>query len=256
MLALHMLSDFSKFLEKFGLRDKEIKVYLACLLHKQGLFAHEIAEETKLNRSTIDVIIQRLIDQQWLSRVKIGQRYKYVSQEPRTIHQRHHNMLETMEKFLPFVENLSLDTIQTDLRFYEGAKGIEELYGDLYSRMKLDTDLENGLAHIASETTITDIFPGYTDFVAKRIKLKIPVRILAPATPGEIWLTDHAVLRETKIFSKVKYNFDVNFDIYGDSVYICSLVRPVAGICIHNKQIAQAFRKIFLIIWDLLPATL
>ena len=62
---------------RMSLKQKDTAVYLACLHFKEGLFVHEIVKQTQIKRSTVDVILQRLIDLNFINRVKVGGRYKF-----------------------------------------------------------------------------------------------------------------------------------------------------------------------------------
>ena len=117
-----MFQDVVLTLSQMGLKEKDATVYLVCLHFKEGLYVHEIARQTKLKRSGVDVILQRLIHGGYVSKVKVGNRYKYFAQNPESILFKQEEALENFKTIMPMLSNLSGQKRETEIRFFEGQK--------------------------------------------------------------------------------------------------------------------------------------
>src|SRR3989344_7015915 len=74
--------------EKFtslGLKEEEVQIYLICLNNRQGLFVSEITKLSKINRSSVNMIIARLIKRGFLTFQVEGQRKLYFAESPEFI---------------------------------------------------------------------------------------------------------------------------------------------------------------------------
>lgn len=77
-----MFQDVISLLGRMGLKEKDAHVYLTCLHFPQGLYVHEIVRETGMNRSTVDVVLERLVAAGFANRLRTGSRDRYLAQSP------------------------------------------------------------------------------------------------------------------------------------------------------------------------------
>ena len=131
-----MYQDAFDALGKLGLKRDEAKVYLACLRNKGGLFVHEIAGQTKVKRSTVDLILRRLAGKGFLNSFREGARRKFVAAAPETLVFDFQRSLEDFRAFIPMLMRLGSNSEQTRVTFHEGAKGVKAVFDDIVLTMK------------------------------------------------------------------------------------------------------------------------
>ena len=251
-----MYQDTFDALGKLGLKRDEAKVYLACLRNKGGLFTHEITTMSGVKRSTVDLIIDRLLAKGFLSRFREGQRHKFVAESPEKLLFDFERGLEDFRTFIPALMRLGTNAEETRVTFHEGAKGIKAIYDDVILTMKALPEKERVVYCVSSGKDVERVQPRFQkQFIDKRIQNRIFVHMIAVrAAPEQTWPSSAKDQRVTKMFDGVKYPFTIEFNIYADKIFIISAYRPVGGVIIQNKAIARSLLSFFNLTWDLLGA--
>src|SRR3989344_8602544 len=91
-----------KYLQDLGLSDKEALIYLA-LLQVDGATALDLSKKTKINRSTVYVVIDALLKKGLVSETTVGKKTQFQAESPesiRTYIERRKIELEKTEKRL------------------------------------------------------------------------------------------------------------------------------------------------------------
>lgn len=250
-----MYQDALTALRRLHLKPKDAVVYLACLRASDGLFVHELVTQTKLKRSTIDVVLQRLLDMSFATRVKVGSRYKFFAQSPETILFRQEETTEAFRQLLPSLARLRGDTAKTEILFFEGKTGIREIHDDMLLKLKFAEGDEKQVVSFASNTHVMKAFPDIQKkFIDKRIKLGAWYRAIIPTSSviASEFRTNPKDLREVKSIDEKSFPFKVIFEVYADSVMIFSPIHPFGGIVIRNEKIADSMRALFYLVWNLI----
>jgi len=249
-----MYQDAFDALAKLGLKRDEAKVYLACLRAKGGLFVHEITTQTKVKRSTVDLILRRLTAKNILSSVREGARHKFLAESPERVMFDVQRDLDDFRSVLPMLMRLGGGSEQTRVTFHEGAKGIQAIYSEVILTLKALPEKEKILYCVSSGRDIERIQPRFRrQFIDRRIQEKIWVHMIAVRDgPNQTWPSSKKDLRFTKMFDGKKYPFLIEMTIYDDKVMFISTYKPVGGIIIQNKTIAHSLRSFFNLTWDLL----
>lgn len=251
-----MFKDVMTLFTRMSLKPKDTKVYLSCLHHKEGLFVHEIVKETRVNRSTVDVILQRLINLDFINKVKVERRYKYFAQSPETILFKQEEIVNDLRKVMPVLSKLGSQKEETEIRFFEGRDGIRQIYDDMLLRLKF---AEGDSRQIVSFVTGTDSLKSFPDmqkqFIDKRIKSGTWYRAIIPHSSIHLseYSNNPASFRAVKSVDDKKFPFKATFETYADSVMIYSPVKPFGGVVIRNQRIADSMRSLFYLVWGLLP---
>ena len=150
LLTSLMFDEVIKTLNKMGLSDKEIKVYLSCLQKKEGLFTSEITENTEIKRSTVDVVVNQLIERGYISYYLDGRRKKYVAEDPKSLIYTFENSLDELKKILPLLYTTNNDKEGLPkMRFYQGEESVLRMFDDIFLTMKVSGN-EKLLLAIAS----------------------------------------------------------------------------------------------------------
>ena len=249
-----MYQDAFDALANLGLKRDEAKVYIACLRNKGGLFTHEITHLSGVKRSTVDIIIRRLIAKNFLSSFREGQRRKFAAEPPETILFDYQRGLEDFRGFIPMLMRLSTNTEQTRVTFHEGAKGVKAVFDDIILTLKQLPEKERVVCCVSSGRDVEKIQPRFRQqFIDRRIQSRIHVQMIAVRNvPEQTWASSQKDLRVTKMFDGKKYPFDIEVDIVEDKIMFISAYKPVGGVTIQNKTIARSIRSLFYLLWDLL----
>lgn len=249
-----MYQDAFDALGKIGLKRDEAKIYLACLRNKGGLFTHEITRLSAVKRSTVDLIVRRLLARNFLSSFREGPRRKFVAESPERILFGFQSSLDDFRGILPALMRLNGDSEQTRVTFYEGAKGLRAIYDDVILTLKSLPEKERINYCVSSGRDIERIQPRFQkQFIDRRIHERIAVKMIAVRNvPRQSWASSKKELRVTKMFDGKKYPFAIELNIYNDKVFLIAAHKPVGGIIIHSKVIAHSMRSFFMMVWDLL----
>lgn len=227
-------------LENFGLTINESKVYLASL--ELGLArVTDISRKSGVIRETTYGIISNLSSKGFISSViKSGVKY-FEAAEPKKLRSMLKEKLTTIETTLPHLEALMKErTVKPKVGLYEGKEGLKTIMENLLtSKTEILTMVSNKNIKIMFEL----YFPH---FVKKRVELKIPVRLLTDGKPLTKKLIRYKYLPK-------EYEFKTATWIYENKLALVSLsqTEPI-GVVIEDKEIVNAQRNQFELIWSLL----
>lgn len=248
-----MPSDISKTLAQLGFKEAEAQVYLLCLQNKQGLFVFEITKQTGIKRSTVNLILDRLSQKGFITYHIEGARKRFTAESPETLLFRFEDSLNDMRALIPLLHAVSGQDKKTKIRFFEGKSGIEKIHNDILLTLKIAKGLKRENLAIASGENVFELQPEHQkQFIDKRVKARIPLRWIAPASPltREIDTRSRVEYRKMKFFNAKKYKFNIELDVYGDSVALMVLGNEPAGVIVENETLAESFRGLFNLLWD------
>ena len=244
-----MYQDAFDALGKLGLKREEAKIYLACLRNRAGLFVHEITQISGVKRSTVDLIINRLLSRNFLSSFREGQRRKFMAESPERILFDYQREIEDFRNVIPMLMRLGTGAGKTRVTFFEGAKGIRAIYDDILLTARALPEKERIVCCFSSGRDVEKIQPRFRQqFIDRRIKDHLFVRMIA--VPKSKTTRRPPVV--TKMFDGMKYPFNIEFSIIVDKIMIASAYKPAGAISIQNKVIADSLRSLFNLLWDLL----
>jgi sugar-specific transcriptional regulator TrmB len=240
-------------LQRLGLDAAERNAYLACLRHADGLFAYQIADESKIKRTTADLVLQRLISKGFISRGRQGKRFKYFAEPPNVLLFKHERLVQDFRDLLPHLLAMKDKETRTEIRFFNGRDGIRQFNDDILTTMHAHPNEEQ--LTISSGTHFTRIITDtQRSIIKRRLKVGYGIRIIAPSKAREVqgWAPDAMEKRKVRYFDEQKFPFNSSVDIYADKVAVHSLVKPINGVIIRNAQIARSLRSIYELLWSLL----
>jgi len=193
-----------KTLTKFGLNDKETRVYLA-LLKLGSAPVRNIAIEADINRTTTHEILHKLIDEGLVSFVDKSKHRYFSAESPEylltaitTKRNRLDRVQKDIESILPELKSLyEKSESKPKAKYFEGETG---LHGVLEDVIKSTASTEDRQYYSYSSSTIREvlhkIFPNYNE---ERITKKIQVKTISIGPGGELhglderkWLTREA----------------------------------------------------------------
>jgi sugar-specific transcriptional regulator TrmB len=246
----------TKILEKIGLSNAEIKVYLA-LLQLGSVPSGKIAKETDLRRSTVYDSIKRLQSKGLVSFIiKNGMKF-FEATPPERIMDFVKETKRKLEETETEAENLvkqlkeGFDILkpQAEAQILEGIEGFKTMRRDVLRNSKGEHLL---MGAISREDEVMPAF--FKDWNKQRQKKKIKIKILHKQSAKEKFMTKGEFMGkffETK-FLPDEIESPAVINIYGDRV-VNVLWKDNNPLCflLINKDIADSYRKYFDYLWKI-----
>ncbi|OGC86631.1 hypothetical protein A2949_00015 [Candidatus Adlerbacteria bacterium RIFCSPLOWO2_01_FULL_54_21b] len=242
-----------KELQDIGLSEKEAKVYLAALEIGRAT-ADQLAKQAKIVRSTTYVQIESLMQKGLMSTYEEGKKTYFSPESPeylKRIFDLKKREFEAREKelndFLPdLVRKFEGAGERPVVRFFSGKEGItamrEEVLGLKKGEEYLIIFSRDSLAHIYSQKELDD-------FSDKRAKRGIKSRYIYTREGGK---STSEVPADTarRYISPERLPMQSDIFVYRNSVAIMALKGPIFGIVVESKEVADSFRAMFSVLWD------
>jgi len=245
------LSSIEKHLKIIGLSENEIVMYIALLELGKGTVS-QISRKASLNRTTGYDVLNRLVTKKLISISGKEPKQEYASESPDQIEkliagelERRQNELNEARQIIPELKSIHNITGRPQIRFYEGAEGLQHVYEDTL------TSTEPIRAY-ASVEDVHSVLKNYFPFYYKRRAQKgIAIRGIFPESEAarERATHDKEEMRESAFVPADKYQFHPEINIYDNKVMIASW-REKLGIIIESAEIADAMKKIYELAWS------
>ncbi len=237
-------------LEKFGLSEKEAKIYITNLELGNSL-AGEIAIKANLPRTLVYDILERLIGL-GLSSYAIKNNKKYFkASDPEELLSILKEKTIAISKVLPNLKELEKKEgfKRPKIEVFEGKEGMKTVMDDI-----LRSNVKEFLAYGSSRSSY-EIIPAFIDNWHKlRIKKKVIMKILYNNTKE----AKEKVKKFKKTLKLTKYKFTpVNLEsptatlIYADKVVLQSWTKEPFAVMIENKEMAENQKKYFEELWKI-----
>ncbi len=241
-----------KSLRKFGLKDKEIKIYLT-LLTLGPSSVRKIALEANINRGTGYDILKKLIEMGLVSHYEKKSYQYFVPEDPAKIidilEERKKEITRTKKEILKTIPDLQLlysnITQKPFVKFYEGYSGAKEILRDVLSTV---SKLENKEYFVYSAESIREyLYKSFKDFSEERIKKGVRVKVIAFGKGGKLRGKD-----ERKWLNNISESAPNYIIIYGNKVAFISIgpAGEPLGTIIEDKATSQMQKVIFKYLWE------
>ena len=237
-------------LTKFGLSEKEAKVYIECLKLGEAT-AYEIAIKTKLPRTLVYDILDRLINLT-LASVTIKDNKKYFSViNPKRFIEIIEEKKNVIKEILPRLEILKNTEITKKpfVKIYEGKEGIKAILNDI-----LNSNVNEFLRYGGARASF-DVIPFFIEqWTKKRIKKKIKARYIYDDTKE----ARKKVKKNKELTKLVRYKFlpvklesPTTIIIYDNKVVLSSWSKELFAVMIESKELAENQKKYFEKLWKI-----
>ena len=235
-----------KVLKDIGLTEYESELYIALLQNGQ-LSAYELAEKTGMYRQVTYDTLNRLTEKGYVNSVKEGKSQKYSAVHPELILEYLNEKTENFKNILPTliqIDKKAKEPLMVET--YKGKNVTSIALRDIISRLKekggevLCTAVDESLPLVKSKTIVEQY---ERDLINYKIKEKI---IIKEGAKG-------AFQKGTSKYRKIPEKFfNTNpTQIYGDNVQIIVWGNPDYLIIIRSKDVAEAYRKQFELLWQI-----
>lgn len=232
----------------YGLSNEEIKVYLA-VLSLGGATVREIYNITKIKRTTIYLIAERLIAKGLMGEYQAKYGMHYMVQTPRSLITKLENIKTEIEMVMPQLEALSKkDAYEPSVKFYKGRAGYVTILDDSLekeSQEVLYLGRADELNSIVGEKYILE------RYISTRLKKRITFKelVFPDKFSQNLKVKDASELRQTK-FIPESYSFGANMLIYDNKVAYFSSRMELISVLIESRDIYQIEKQKFNLIWD------
>lgn len=243
-------------LEKFGLSEKEAKVYLASLeLGPQTV--QIIAKKAGVNRVTTYVVLESLMKTGLISTYEKGKKTFFAAESPRNLDnlvKREEANLQSkkqeLQNLLPELEAIyNVSGPKPTVRFFEGKEGFKSLQKELEDATK-----KGDISY--TFTNLDDVYSLYPDYkekqTADRIKQNRWLKQIYNSSQGPIRKTiDKENLRESRYVPRSKFPIDISLNIIPNKMLrIATYKNGFYGISIKNPQIVNSIKTLYDLAWE------
>ncbi len=241
-------------LKNFGLSEKEIAVYLA-LIELGPSSVREISAKSKVNRGTTYDILKSLIAIGIVSYYNKESKQYFMAEEPErllsAIDQKKEDLEEVRESVrenLPLIKTLfEKQGGKPVVRFYEGAKGVRQIFEDVLETVSLAAVRSYYLYSSATAEDRKNVYGSMPDFSQKRIAKKISVKIISLGEGGQLAGLDER--KQMPIGQKdLKATHEIIYAGKVAHIGIDNNEEPV-GVVIQNDEIYNMQKEIFEYNW-------
>ncbi|MFA7253736.1 MAG: helix-turn-helix domain-containing protein [Patescibacteria group bacterium] len=231
-----------KNLEIEGLNQKELEVYENLLTLKRATVL-QLTQVSNEKRTTLYRILESLLFKGLVSEIYERKKHFYIAESPKKLLEFINNEKEKIKNILPDLEALEQQALERPkIKFCEGKEALKSFYNEIYAGRK------EVRAVGAPERLVKDI-NFHNEQVAKRVRLKIPARVIYSDTPFSRKRAETEALREVRI-SKHLRPLDATFMFSSNKVMAFSHKNWVTGVLIENKEIASGLEAIFDALWE------
>lgn len=241
--------DTETILEKFGLSEKEAKVYMA-VLELGSSTVKPISLRSGVKRTSVYNFIDELVDRGLISVTLKRGRHYYQAQSPDRLieieRERYKKLKVLMPQFMAMYNSLKE---KPKIHYYEGKRGLKQLFSEEIRAKK------EILYLWPLRDLINIIGKKYLERINKeRIKRGIPIKVIRHPEK-EVWFKmsegDPKYLRELR-FTPKKLKYSMGFGIY-DSKKIAFLLsqKENIGIMIESREMAQMMTMLFNVLWNI-----
>jgi sugar-specific transcriptional regulator TrmB len=184
------MSKIHEALTKFGLSEKEIKVYLA-LLKLGPSPVRKIALEAKVNRGTTYDILKNLQELGLVAYYHKETRQYFVAEDPRKlfealrVKQEHYELVKReLKQIMPQLRSLSsVLGHRPVVTYYDGTQGVRSILQDVLDKV-VETDKKEYYVY-SSSTIKRYLYAAFPDYTDERIKRNIRVRAISIGPGGQ-----------------------------------------------------------------------
>lgn len=242
--------EIKQFLAQFDLIGKKADVYLAVLELGSGTVI-EIARKSEIKRTTVYDILMELEKSGLIYQTTKVNKRLFVAEDPEKLKKKLEEKERVLSEMLPQLRSLyNIKGIKPKIKFYEGKEGLRQVYADTLN-------YGGEILAFASEDVVKVLGMDWAnDYLAKRVKKEIRVRIILPKTEmieRDFNPLDQKQLRASKLVSAKKYPFSIEINIYGHQKIALMSSREEMGIIIEGAEIYNTLKLIFELLWDTLP---
>lgn len=247
-----------KILEKIGLSEKEVKIYLAILELGQDTIQN-IAKKANIQRPTAYIILDSLRNKGLVTTVEKARKTLFAAETPqhleRLLQKSQEDIREKQNELKNIIPELqaifNLAEKKPKVKFYEGKEGVIAMHEEFLRLTRKGKKDTVGLTPIDE---LFRVFPDYEEtYTKRRAEQGVKSKVIYTSDKGPIARksTKKNLLREARFVPKSKFPFSSGLSAYGDKyLTLVSYKDQLMGVSIESKELTQSFRSIFELAWE------
>lgn len=240
--------DKLRALRTLGLSDKESKIYLA-LLELGRASAYTIATKAGIKKPTTYVLLEELIEKNFVLRVPKSKKQLFVARQPRELFERTRAELSDAESLIPELMSLMRQSdSEVKTLFFEGESGIRDAWWYKLDEFK-DTEMK---AFYASTVDFpSNVAKAAHDWNKELVRLGVKTRAIVPEHPSlaEWRRLDSSHSRKVRVVPHSQYSSRIAIEI-NDRLVRILMFKDLQAIVIDNPQVAETMSEIFEMAWN------
>ena len=237
----------TKILEYLGLTSTEIKVYLA-LLELGSASAGKVLEKSRLPNSTIHRDLNSLIEKGLINFILHGKRKIYTATEPEHFFDFIEEKKRKFKEILPQLkEKQKIVKEETVASVYKGVRSIKEVYNIIINAKGKEYNTFGGGPITVEVMGIA----WWYNLHKRRVANKLPSRqVFDESVKVEGKEIEKNPLTKIRYVDKEFAQFQETV-IVGDFVAIAVFSENPYAFLIHDKNVAESYRKHFELLWKI-----
>lgn len=251
---MNSFNEVKKALELLGLHKNAINFYLAS--YKIGLSSvGRVARTVKLDRSSAYLALNQLEEAGLIAEDRSSKVKKICARPPKAVlsrlranSRRLRNQCIKIEDRLPeLMAEYQQKDKQPVLQFFSGIDGLKQITDDILETNDCELLVFSNQKEEKRVFNSTD----HKEFVRKRVKKNISIRVLVPDTPEgkSLASSDKTCLRETRVIREKNIPFTNEIYIYNDKIAMLEFVDEIQGFIVKSAAFHQAEKWMFEKLW-------
>src|SRR3990167_3283482 len=237
-------------LKKFGLSEKEGKVYLSCLELGETT-ASDIAIKSNLPRTLVYDILERLIDLGLISYSIKTHKKVFRASDPEELLRIIREKEEAINEALPELKRLQKikGVKRPKVEVYEGKEGMKTVMNDI-----LRSGAKEFLAYGSSRSSF-EIIPAFMEeWHKERIKKKVIIKILYNNTKEareKVKKKQESMKLTNYKFMSIDLQSPTSTLIYSNKVVLQNWTKEPFAVMIENEEMAENQKRYFKELWKI-----
>jgi sugar-specific transcriptional regulator TrmB len=237
-----------RLLEEIGIRPDDAKVYLFLLEYPRSKISL-VSKNLSINRTTIYLIINRLIKKNLVNEAFDGWKKYFVAQNPSILKEILIQNQSKLEESLPLFDELISKDSPEIIKYYTSRSAIRTLYTNLIQNIQPKTWY---YVFTNQSDWLEQDEDFFLDFINKRNKMNISIKMIFCNSKVAM---DHLRLQQSKnIAIKVYNNLNpvmTNLIITPRDFVMHNLDKgEYRAVCINDPSTISSFKEIFETLWD------
>lgn len=245
------ISQIKEKLEKYGLNNREIAIYLSLLKQKdQTVF--NLAKNIQIPRTTIYKDLEILKEKGLVGIFKKNKVAHWYAEHPRRLIKDAENKVESIKEIFPELDSIfsANNEFQPEVRFYSGGESIKEIINNFYDIL---SKREVRRLYTVSHPNLQKFFPKFLpDALKRKNQLKIFTHLIAPSSTKDLNINSYKSdeFREVRYLDD-RYFFTSTMIICDEHIALFALKNDdVYAMTITSHDFSEMFKAMFMTIWN------
>lgn len=245
------MDEIQRLLGLYGLNDKEIKVYTACMQLGQDT-AYNIAEKSGVKRATTYLVLRALAKKSLVTTSITNKSLLYSASSPENLVQQLEHRKKEIEQSLPSLMALyNSQPERPTIEIFEGTDGVQQIYEGIIESAREGEDLifYGDLSHLEKHPTLLKTFLKEAKSASGTIRELLNNDEVHIQYSKEVDANNNP--RHTIKFLQSKTQAFLNDNaVFGDKLVIFSTQKHFFATVIKSKEIAASYRTMFNLAWE------